>query len=138
MENRKLITKNIELALNYRPEDEESEGYKQNKVFRGGVKKPEYMQELSIDVYEDEIFDQKLDDFIETGKMHITLSGSDRALEELGKYLIALSRYITKDPSYHDHFDNVRNSNQEEAVNMIIRKQPRSKIDELTEDKLSL
>ena len=46
------------------------------------------MQELLIDFCEDEVFDESLDDFNKTGKLQISLSGSDRALEELKVRLI--------------------------------------------------
>jgi hypothetical protein len=39
----------------------------------------------------------------------VHLAGSARALEELGRYLIALARLDTKDPEPHAHFHDVRN-----------------------------
>lgn len=122
MAENKLITEIIKIELNYIAENTESEGYKENKVFCGGIKRPEYMNELYIDFSEDEIFDQKQNDFVKTGKLQLTLGGSDRSLEELGKYLIALSRYATKDLDYHDHFDNLKDSQLENAVNLTIKK----------------
>ena len=38
MKSNKLLTEIIEIELNYMSEDKENEGYKENKVFCGGVK----------------------------------------------------------------------------------------------------
>lgn len=114
----KKVSEVIELNLNYYiGKQDELKG-----IYNGKIEEPNYLDELAVDVFEDEIFDEESDDFVKTGKLQVSLSGSNRALEELGKFLIALSRYKTKDPSYHQHFDNINNSEGEEIINLIFRK----------------
>lgn len=45
----------------------------------------------------------------EHGRPHITLHGSPRALEELGRHLIALARSPSVDLNTHTHIDDIRN-----------------------------
>jgi|CZCB01.1.fsa_nt_gi hypothetical protein len=108
----------IEIELNYFVGKQDTK----NGIFVGGVKNPKYLDELEINIFEDEIFNEELDSFVKNGKIQVSLSGSSRSLEELGKYLIALSRYNTEDPDYHDHFDNIKNSEGSEMVNLIVKK----------------
>ena len=108
----------VEITLEYYPSDfDEKAG-----IYYGGVEEPRYIDELLFDICEDEEFDEEKDDFVKSGKFQLVISGRDKALEELGKYLIAFSRYKTKDPDFHDHFDDIKNSNNEDAVNLIVRK----------------
>lgn len=92
---------------------------KENGIYEGGVCEPKFLNELRIDVKNEEVFDQDEDSFIETGRKDIHIVGSHRALEELGKYFIALSNYQTDDPDYHDHFESIPNSNNDSYVNII-------------------
>ncbi|WP_089611607.1 hypothetical protein [Dehalobacterium formicoaceticum] len=114
----KKITETIEVDLNYFiGKQDELKG-----IFNGGVKEPLFTDELKIDVSEDEIFDETKDDFVKNGKINISIAGTDNALYELGKFLIAISRYETLDKEYHEHLDNIRNSNQQHVINLTIRK----------------
>lgn len=93
-----------------------------NGIFEGGVESPKCMNELIVDVHEDEVFDEKIDDFVSSGKVQIVISGSDASIEELGKYLIAFARYNTEDSNYHDHFENIKNSEGKEFVSLMVKK----------------
>lgn len=88
-------------------------------VYEGGVCEPRYLNELMIDIQNEEIFDFEKDAFIELENRIIHFSGSRRAFKELGRYLIALSKYETEDPDYHDHFDEVGSINSE-SKNKIV------------------
>ncbi|RPF54155.1 Imm32 family immunity protein [Aquisalibacillus elongatus] len=91
-------------------------------IFEGGVKDPECLDEIGIDVIEGETFDLEKDEFVSNGKFEVHLKGSDRAFRELGKYLIAMTYYETKDPNYHDHFDNLTTSSGDNHIDLIVYK----------------
>lgn len=81
---------------------------------------PEDTAELVIGVYID-------DDSIGSppelkGKqIQIDFSGSARALESLGTYLIALARLESRDPDPHEHFEDVQNA-EGGNIHLIIRR----------------
>lgn len=107
----------IQLHLNYRVERTESK----QGVFRGGVVDPEFLGELAVWVYEQEVYSPELDDFVRNGKKSVNVGGSARALFELGRYLIALSRFDPgEDPHYHDHFEDLRQLEGQEPVELTI------------------
>lgn len=58
-------------------------------VYEGGVRDPEHQSELALDVDGEAVH----------------LYTTQRAAAELGRYLVALSRFDGPDPSYHDHLD---------------------------------
>lgn len=69
---------------------------------------PNYTDELEIGVYIDDNTVGAPPDLI--GKpLQVRLAGTARALEEFGRYLIALARLETGNPTPHDHFENVVN-----------------------------
>lgn len=112
------VSEKIEIVLNFLVPLKNTS----HNTFVGGVKKPNYIDELNIEVCEEESFDDNIEDFRKNGKMQVILGGSNRSLEELGKYLIAVSKYKTDDASYHDHFDDIKNFNDEARINLIVRK----------------
>mgnify|MGYP001083900828 CR=1 FL=1 len=69
---------------------------------------PPFTDELEIGVYID---DDSIGPPTElVGKpLQVRFAGTPRALEAFGKYLIALARLETANPSPHDHFENVKN-----------------------------
>ena len=95
----------------------------ENNYFVGGVEEPKYLNELSIDIYDDMDFDLDKEEFKKNGKFVLDLSGSNRSLYEFGKYLINIALYDTEDPDFHEHFDGLFDSQKSEKVNMIVRKQ---------------
>lgn len=114
----KLRKQEINLSLEFFEGKQDLE----NGVFEGGVKEPENLEELTIDILEGETFDLEIEQFSKTGKYEIQIQGSNRAYRELGKYLLAITEYQTEDPSYHDHFENILNSNNQEFVDLVIYK----------------
>lgn len=94
----------------------------ENGIFEGNVEPPKYLNELNIEVSEAREYDFETDDFKYTGKVDIQVQGSNRAYRELGKYLIAITEYQTEDHRYHDHFDNILDSEDEERINLVIYK----------------
>jgi hypothetical protein len=99
----KQIQKKLELTLTYlNGQNKPEEGY-----FEGGVKDPDFLKELLLWVEDEEIFNFDKNTFVKTGNQQVNLCGTKRALFELGRYLIALSKYETKNPNYHDHFDEI-------------------------------
>ena len=95
---------------------------KNGKVFYGGVKEPKYQKELIFDIEDDEDFDFQLDKWVKNGKRNLYITGSNRALKQLGVYLINLSMYKTTDPDYHDHIDDILDSQGKEKTNVIFCK----------------
>ncbi|MBE7043900.1 MAG: hypothetical protein E7397_00075 [Ruminococcaceae bacterium] len=91
--------------------------------FIGGLEEPKYLDELCIDIYDDMDFDMEHEEFHKNGKLVLDLSGSDRSLYELGKYLINLALYETDDPDFHEHFDGLQDAEQKQRINVIVRKQ---------------
>lgn len=110
--------KDIIIKLKYVPSSCDIE----KGIFTGGPCEPDYMDELSIDIYDDYIFDFKKDDFVKTKYKNIDISGSNKALKSFGQYLINLALFQTEDDNYHDHFDGILNSNGETKFNIIVRK----------------
>ena len=96
---------------------------KQNGLYLGGVQLPKYMKELKINIDNDEIFDFDKDQFVQTGKKLIEITGTNRALKELGKFFINISLFKTKDDDFHEHLDDLTNENGEASCNITIRKQ---------------
>lgn len=45
----------------------------------GGVSEPEYINEINVDVYEDEVWSDDVDRFVPSGKTRIRLYGPPRA-----------------------------------------------------------
>jgi len=114
----KYVSKEISLKLEFfEGKQDEEKG-----IFEGGVKDPECLDEINIDVIEGETFDFEKDEFVSNGKLEVHLKGSEKAFRELGKYLIAMTYYDTKDRDYHDHFDNLTTSNGESNIDLIIYK----------------
>lgn len=113
MDIKKLI-----LNLEYEKETINSKG----NIYTGSVKKPEYIDELFIDVFENYVFDDAIDDFSPDGKYNIEIKGSERALFELGKYLINISQFVTKDQNFHEHIDDICDNNGNTAFNLTIVK----------------
>jgi hypothetical protein len=111
----KKVKKEVNLTLEYFPNKVD----KINRIYEGGVVDPN-IEGLIIDVTNGESFDIEADEFVSNGKYEIHLRGNREAIKELGKYLIALAEYETEDPSYHDHFDNIRNSEGKESVDLVI------------------
>lgn len=73
---------------------------------------PQHTSELTVGI---EPFDHTIHDTLykaaEHGRPQIVLSGPPRALEELGRHLIALARCETQNPDVHTHIDDVANAN---------------------------
>lgn len=71
--------------------------------------RPGYTDEVEIGVYLDDESIGPPNELV--GKpLQVQLAGSARALEELGKFLVALARLETANPTPHDHFEDVRNA----------------------------
>ena len=114
----KRTKKEITLSLEfYKGKQDREKG-----TFEGGVVAPKYLEELFVDVFASTTYDFESDEFVENGGIDVQLQGSNRAFRELGKYLVAITEYDTEDPSYHDHFDGIQNSDEEEKVNLTIYK----------------
>ena len=115
---RKFMEKDVVLKLKYL----QSKCDFERNHFIGGVEEPSYLDELNIDIYDDMEFDMDEEKFKKNGKIVLELSGSDRSLFELGKYLINVALYDTEDPDFHEHFDGLLDSEHNEKVNLLVRK----------------
>lgn len=100
----KRLQKVVELPLEYRiGRDEPEKG-----IYRNSVVPPKYVDELAVVVRHpsDELSELAGDpDFDLTTQIHIV--GSGRALEELGKYFVALARLETEDKEPYGSIDDV-------------------------------
>lgn len=78
-------------------------------IFRNQVVEPKYTDELTIAVRSNVNMPQAWPgDNAHQPQVH--LAGSARALEELGRYLIALARLNTRDPEPFGSLDDVHNA----------------------------
>lgn len=115
----KKQTKEIKIKLNYY----KSKSDKENGVYFGGVVEPKYTDELKISIADDYEFDMDSEDFKKNGMYALEISGSNRALKELGKFLINISMFKTEDDDYHEHIDMIKDSTGNPMVNVTIRKE---------------
>ena len=114
----KKETKEITLKLNYF----KSKVDKENGIFYGGVIEPKYMDELTIDINDDYEFDIDAEEFKQNGMFSMEISGTKRALKEMGKFLINIAMYKTDDEDYHEHIDQLRDSEGNPKVNIVVKK----------------
>jgi hypothetical protein len=84
-------------------------------VFRGGVADPHFLDQLTLWVARGERFD---------GSDAAHLSGSAQGYAEIGRHFVALSRYRTLDPAYHDHFDELRTGDEVRPCSLIVKGSP--------------
>lgn len=117
--SKQFLEKEVVLHLKYL----QSKCNLEKNYFIGGLQEPKYLEELNLDIYEDMTFDLERETFQNNGKFVLEISGTDRSLYELGKYLINISLYETCDPDFHEHFDGLFDSQKNQKVNLIVRKQ---------------
>lgn len=113
----KVIVKSIQLQLEYYPPRAGTE----RGVFSGGVVPPSHTDELAIWANPRQVYDAERDAFENVEGSQIEITGTRRALYELGRYLIALSDHETDDPDYHDHIEDLAQVTDEPACELIIR-----------------
>ncbi|OZM58464.1 hypothetical protein CIB95_02535 [Lottiidibacillus patelloidae] len=109
------VQKKVTLTLEYF----KNKVSKDKTVFSGGVVEPE-ISGLMIDVREGMHFDLESEQLVRNGKHELHIYGGRKDMMEFGKYLIALANYETEDPNYHDHFDNIKNFDGEDSVDIVI------------------
>lgn len=82
------------------------------KVYVNAPVEPQHTDELTLAVRSDNEEDLEQDPRAPAilGRPQIHLAGSPRALEEFGRYLIALARLESADPDPHEHFEDVQNA----------------------------
>lgn len=114
-------TKEITMKLQYYP----SKVDRKNGIYMGGVASPKFLNELAIDVCDDYDYDIENDEFIKNGLLSIEISGTNRALKEFGKFLVNIATFNTKDEDYHEHIDNINDSDGKPYVNLTVKKQTR-------------
>jgi hypothetical protein len=68
---------------------------------------PDFTNELRLAVYPDDDRVFKSSELDKLGRLQIEISGTPRAYEAFGRYLIALARLETSDDNPHDHFEDV-------------------------------
>jgi len=89
--------------------------------FEGGVVIPKF-KSLKVWVDDLEEFDDTSDTFVVKGKQ-INIAGDAKELYEFGKLFIAMSRYNSDDPDYHEHLDELKKVGDKDYCEMIIRKE---------------
>jgi hypothetical protein len=90
---------------------------------------PEFTDELGVAVYPDD-GTTGVPEFLRSTPLQVQLSGTPRALEALGTYLIALARLETADPNPHEHFEDVRNVHAGGTLHLIVRRGAQAERDE--------
>lgn len=115
----KKETKEISLKITYF----KSKVDKENGIYYGGVIEPKYIDELTVDIDDDYDFDIETEEFTKNGMFSVEISGTKRALKEMGKFLINIAMYKTEDEDYHEHIDQLKDSEGNPTANIIIRRQ---------------
>ncbi len=82
---------------------------------------PDFTDEIGIAVYPDD-GTTGVSEFLRSTPLQVQLSGTPRALEALGTYLIALARLETADLNPHEHFEDVRNVYAGGTLHLIVRR----------------
>jgi len=85
-------------------------------------KRPEHTDELEIDVHYDDD-SPGIPDALRSKDLQVQLLGTPRAMEELGRYLIALARMQSENPYPHDHFEDLGSANGG-RMHLIVERQP--------------
>ena len=81
---------------------------------------PEFTAELTLSISDDGEADPHAC-VLGGRRPQVNFEGTPRALEEFGKYLIALARLKTADPNPHAHFEDVRDAYGDTA-HLIVRR----------------
>lgn len=102
----KRVKNRVEIDLEYSGGKDEPE----KRIFRNFPIEPEFTSELVIAIAGDDDPARVRWDVPRCGRPQVHLSGTARALEALGRYLIALARLETKDPEPSASLDDVRNA----------------------------
>lgn len=110
--------KEVSLKLYYH----KSKVDKEAGVYIGGVAEPRYLKELVFNINDDYDFNLETEEFTKNGMFAVEISGSNRALKELGKFLINISMFKTQDKDYHEHIDQIQDSDGNPLVNLTVRK----------------
>lgn len=99
------VVKRIELELQYSGgKDDPSRG-----IYRNYPIAPPFVSELAISIAGDEDPARVRWQVERLGRPQVHLAGTPRALEELGRYLIALARLETDDPEPSGSLDGIQN-----------------------------
>jgi hypothetical protein len=112
----KLRRKNVTVEVAYFVGKEDPK----RGIFRGGPQMSPFLNELIIDSSVDEVYDESSDTLKPSGKMQLNLYGTKRAYMALAQYLLSLCELETADPDYHDHWDDIRNSDGKESIHLIM------------------
>ncbi len=89
-------------------------------IYSSSPVEPEHTNERRIAVRSDDSHIDPRSPAI-SGRRQVHFAGTRRALEAFGKYLIALARLETADPSPHEHFEAVQNDDGG-TVHLIVRR----------------
>ena len=83
---------------------------------------PKYTNEIAVDVFnETDSYDDKFNGFFRNGKFQVNIIASDRAMRELGKYLINVSMFKTKNKNYIGTIKNIA-SNGDSKISICVSK----------------
>ena len=109
-----LVTKHLTLQLDYYLRGQESSDSPPDQW----PVEPKHTDELRVDVYPDDD-SPSLPRALSSTRLQVHLTGSARALREIGKYLIAFADLETQGHNPHEHFEDVRNEDGQ-LVHLII------------------
>lgn len=96
----------VELQLDYRVGKDEPE----RGIYRNAAVPPKFTRELTVAVRRRDVLQVTPYNAATDGPPQVHIAGSPRALEELGRYLVALARLETHDPEPYGWIDNARNA----------------------------
>lgn len=116
--DKKSIFKNIKTKIYYTDDWKDKNGI----WHYGNVFSPKYTDEIVIDIFDEtDPIDDEFDEFFRNGKFQVNLTASDRAMRELGKYLINVSMFKTKNKNYIGTIKNVA-SNGDSKISICVSK----------------
>jgi len=112
-----MVEKNVKLKLEYYNDQKDEKG----NWHYGKVCPPKYTDEITIEYGFVETLDWSFDEPFVTGMIDVDLTASDRAMRELGKYLINVSMFKTKNKKYIGTIKNIA-SNGDSKISICVSK----------------
>ncbi len=106
----------LTVTLQYHDGKDEPE----RRIFRSSVRAPKHVSELLMWVDREQEFDEAQSSSAAGERMQLNLCGSRRALYEMGCFLLAMSRFESKDPGYHEHFDEIPSPENKLSCELIV------------------
>jgi hypothetical protein len=93
------------------------------KIFTGGIVLPKLIDfDIEVNSYEYPEYNENDIEPKIFEKQSITILGSKKTLFELGKFIIGISKFETKEPNYHEHIELERSDDENFIKELTIQR----------------